>query len=157
MENQSLTDPSALSVLGVSESAACWLPHRTRPGRNLRFILPVPLCVGVTGPYLKGGAEWTGIPKYFRGSEPRNSALLQTGSRLTLGLTVPGLQAPVHPGKSFQVGSPVFATTNMECLGWVAELLRVLKSAPYLTKLQKNANVSFLFFFFKKYPLYVHN
>lgn len=95
------------------------------------------------------GAEWTKLPEYFRGTEPRNSALLQAGSRLTLGLTAPGLCVLMHPGQSLPVGSPVLATTNLECLGRVAELLRVLKSAPYLTKLQ-NANFSFFFFLIKK-------
>lgn len=116
MENQSLTYPSALSVLGVSESAVCWLPHRVRPGRNLRFILPVPL-FGVTGPYLKRGAEWTEIAEYFRGSEPRNSALLQTGLRPTLGLADPGLRVPMHPGKSFQVGAPFLPPQTWHVLG----------------------------------------
>lgn len=54
------------------------------------------------------------------------------------------------------MGSPILAATNMECLGWVAELLRVLKSAPYLTKLQKKMPI-FLSFFLKKKLLYVHN
>lgn len=100
------------------------------------------------------GAEWTKLPESFRGIEPRNSALLQAGSRLTLGLTVPGLRALTHSGQSLPVGSPVLATTNMECLGRVAELLRVLESAPYLTKLQ---NANFFLFFIKKILLYVHN
>lgn len=57
------------------------------------------------------------IPEYFRGSEPRNSALLQPGSRPTLGLTVLGLRVPMHSEESFQVGSPILATTNMNALG----------------------------------------
>lgn len=52
----------------------------------------------------------------------------------------------------YRVGSPVPTTANMGCLGCVAGPLRLLKSAPYLTKLQ-NANFSF----FKKNLLYVHN
>lgn len=53
----------------------------------------------------------------------------------------------------YRVGSPVPTTANMGCLGCVAGPLRLLKSAPYLTKLQ-NANFSF---FKKKNLLYVHN
>lgn len=48
---------------------------------------------------------------------------------------------------SFQTGNPVLTTANMGCLGCMAGPLRLLKSAPYLTKLQ---NVNFSFFKKKK-------
>lgn len=44
---------------------------------------------------------------------------------------------------SFRTGNPVLTTANMGCLGCMAGPLRLLKSAPYLTKLQ---NVDFSFF-----------
>lgn len=60
---------------------------------------------GVTGPYLDKGAEWTEIAEYFRGSKPRHSTLLQTGSRSTLELKVLELHVLMHSQQSFRVGS----------------------------------------------------
>lgn len=69
------------------------------------------------GALFEKGAEWTAIPEYFRGSERRNSALLQTGSRPTLGLTAPGLRVPMPSGQSFQVGAPFLPPQTWNVLG----------------------------------------
>lgn len=100
------------------------------------------------------GAEWTKLPEYFRGIEPRNSALLQAGSRLTLGLTVPGLRALTHSGQSLPVGSPVLATTNG--MSWAGG--RASEGSGICTLFDQAPKCQFfLFFFIKKILLYVHN
>lgn len=129
MENQSLTDPAALSVLGVSVSAMCCFPHRTRPGWDPRSS-PMPLCLLVSR-----GLIWIRVQNGLKLQNISGEANLdivlyfrQVRGR-PLSLKFWSCMCSCTPSRASEWGA-CSATPRMKCLGWVAEPLRVLKSAP---------------------------